>query len=81
MSEEEYEVSATSPRRVSISISQKLNNEFKGHSSRVRMENQDSTMRLPVFHGTSRDYVENHRFTCEVIWYVKTIINETLKIA
>jgi hypothetical protein len=54
-SEEEDEVSATSPRRVSVPRSQIPNNQFEGNSSRLRMENQDSTLRLPVFHGMGRD--------------------------
>jgi hypothetical protein len=79
-SEEEDEVSATSLGRVSIPRSPTPNSQFRGHSSRLRMENQDSTLRLPVFHGTCRDDAEKHWFTCEAIWSVKRITDEASKI-
>jgi hypothetical protein len=81
MSEEEDEVNATSPGRVSVPRSQTPNSQFGGHSSRLRMENQDSTLRLPMFHGMGRDDAEKHWFTCEVIWSVKRITDEASKIA
>jgi hypothetical protein len=45
------------------------------------MVNHDSTLRLPMFHGTGKDDVDQHWFTCEVIWYVKRIRDEASKIA
>jgi hypothetical protein len=45
------------------------------------MENQDSTLRLPMFHGMGKDDVEQHWFTCEAIWSVKRITDEATKIA
>jgi hypothetical protein len=42
--------------------------------------NQDSTLRLPVFHGTGRDDEEQHWFTCEAIWSMKRITKEASKI-
>jgi hypothetical protein len=56
MSEEEGEVGATSPRRVSMLRILTPNNHIKGTSSILRMVNQDSTSRLPMFHGMGRDY-------------------------
>jgi hypothetical protein len=45
------------------------------------MANKDSTLRLPVFHiRTSKDDAEQHCFTCESIWYMKRIIDETTNI-
>jgi hypothetical protein len=79
-SEEEDKVSATSPRRVSVPRSQTPNSQFRGNSSRLRMVNQDSTLRLPMFHGMGRDDAEKHWFTCEVIWSVKRITDEASKI-
>jgi len=73
MSEEEDEVGATSLGRVSVQRSQTPHNVFRRHSSILRMENQDNTLRLPVFYGTGRDDAEKHLFTCEVIWSVKKI--------
>jgi hypothetical protein len=34
-----------------------------------------------VFHGTDKDDVEQHWFTCEAIWSVKRITDEASKIA
>jgi hypothetical protein len=44
------------------------------------MENHDNTLRLPVFHGMSRDDVEHNWFTCEAIWSMKRITNKALNI-
>jgi hypothetical protein len=44
------------------------------------MMNQDSTMMLPMFHGMGRDDVEQYWFTCEEIWHVKRIPDESGKI-
>jgi hypothetical protein len=44
------------------------------------MANQDSTLRLPVFHITGKDDVEQHWVMCEAIWFVKRITNEAAKI-
>jgi hypothetical protein len=55
MSEEEGEVSVTSPRRVPVLRSLTPNNQIRRFSSRLTMENHDSTLRLPVFHGTGKD--------------------------
>jgi hypothetical protein len=46
----------------------------------LRMENQDTTLRLHVFHGMGKDDVEKHWFTCEAIWSVKRITDEASKI-
>jgi hypothetical protein len=45
------------------------------------MANQDSTLRLPTFHGMGRDDVEQHWFMCEAIWSVKRVTDEASKIA
>jgi hypothetical protein len=81
MSEEEGEVSATSPRRVSVLRILTPNSQIGGISLRLRMVNQDSTLRLPMFHGMGRDDAEQHWFMCEVIWSVKRITDEATKIA
>jgi hypothetical protein len=44
------------------------------------MENQDSTPRLPMFHGTSKNYEEQHWFMCEAIWSMKGITYEAKNI-
>jgi hypothetical protein len=49
-SEEEGEASATSPRRVSVARSLTTNSQSSGVGQRVMMVNQDSTLRLPMFH-------------------------------
>jgi hypothetical protein len=80
MSEEEGEVSATSPRRELVLRILTPNNQIEGFSLSLRMENQDNTLRLFVFHGTSRDDAEQHWFMCEAIWSVKRIKYEVMKI-
>jgi len=44
------------------------------------MENEDTTLRLPMFHGMDKDNVDQHWFTCKAIWYVKRITDEVSKI-
>jgi hypothetical protein len=44
------------------------------------MVNQDSTLRLPMFHEMGKDDVEQHWFMCEAIWSVKRITDEATKI-
>jgi hypothetical protein len=39
------------------------------------MVNEDSTLRLPAFHGMERDDVEQDWFTCEDIWFVKRFMD------
>jgi hypothetical protein len=46
----------------------------------LKMANQDSNLRLPVFHRIGKDDAEKHWFTCESIWYVKRITDEEVKI-
>jgi hypothetical protein len=81
MSEEEGEVNATSPRRVLVLRTLTPNNHIKGVSLILKMVNQDSTLRLPMFHGRGKDDVEQHWFMCEAIWSVKRITYEATKIA
>jgi hypothetical protein len=45
------------------------------------MANQDSTLKLPAFHGMGRDDVEQHWFICEAIWSMKRVIDEASNIA
>jgi len=45
------------------------------------MVNQDSTWRLPTFDGMRRDDVEQHWFTYESIWSMKTMTDEATNIA
>jgi hypothetical protein len=56
------------------------NSQSGGSSSHLKMVNQDSTLRLHVFNAIGRDNVEQHWFTCEAIWSMKRITNETTKI-
>ena len=44
------------------------------------MENQDNTLRFPMFHGMCKDDAEQHWFTCESIWSIKRIAYEATKI-
>jgi hypothetical protein len=44
------------------------------------MENQDSTLRLQVFHITGKDDAEKHWFTCEEIWSIKRVTDGAAKI-
>jgi hypothetical protein len=75
------EVSTTSLRRIAILRSPTPSSQSRGHSSRSTMVNRDSTMKLPMFHGTDKNDVEQYWFTCEAIWSVKRIIDEASKIA
>jgi hypothetical protein len=52
---EEGEVSATSPRSVSVLRTPTTNSQIRGINSRLRMVNQDSTLRLPMSHGMGKD--------------------------
>jgi hypothetical protein len=72
-SEEEDEFNNTSQRRVSIPTSPTTSNHLGGYETRLRRENQDKKVRLPMFHGTGKDDANKHWFTCEDIWYVKRI--------
>jgi hypothetical protein len=65
--EEEGEVNATSPRRVWILRTLTPNSQIGVVSLSMWMVNQDSTLRLPMFHGMGKDDVEQHWFTCEAI--------------
>jgi hypothetical protein len=44
------------------------------------MVNQGSALRVLVFHGTSKDDVEQHLFTYKEIGFVKRITDESFKI-
>ena len=44
------------------------------------MENQDSTLRVPMFHGMGKDDAEQHQITCEAILFVNRVIDDTTKI-
>ena len=37
-------------------------------------------MKLPLFHGNGKQYLEQHWFVCESIWLVKHIVDEYVKI-
>lgn len=48
------------------------------------MENygrDDATLKLLVFHGIGRDDIEQHQFTCEVIWEANKIVDDQAKIS
>jgi hypothetical protein len=45
------------------------------------MENQDRKLRFPMVHGISKDDTNKNWFTCEAIWFVKRVIDDTAKIA
>jgi hypothetical protein len=77
--EEEIEFNDTLEGRASIST--KTSSQSIRHSSKASMVNQDSTLRLPTFHGMGRDNEKQHWFTCEAIWSVKRVRDEASKIA
>jgi hypothetical protein len=64
-SEEDVKVNNNSQGILLVSISPIASDQLGGHSTRSSMENQDTTIRLPMFHGMGRDDVEKHWFTCE----------------
>jgi hypothetical protein len=80
MSEEKGEVCATSPIIVLVVSILTTNNQIKEVGLRVTMANQDTTLRLPMFHGIGMDDKEQHWFTCKEIWYVKRIIDKATNI-
>jgi len=80
MSEEKGDTNNTSQGRVTIPKSQKTSSQSGGHGPRLIMDNQDTKLWLPMFHGMSKDDVEKHWFMCEDIWFVKRIIEKALKI-
>jgi hypothetical protein len=45
------------------------------------MENRDSTLRLPMFHGMGKYDMEYHFFMCKEIWSVKRIACEVENIS
>jgi hypothetical protein len=55
MSEEEGEPSATSPRRILVLRAPTPNIQIAGVSLRLKMVNQNSNLRLPMFHGIAKD--------------------------
>jgi hypothetical protein len=79
-SEEEGEVSNTLPQAIVVWKNQAPNSKRSGTSCSLRMVNQDSTLRLPVFDGMGKDGAEQHWFTCEANWYVKRITDKVAKI-
>jgi len=49
--------------------------------TKMGITREDATLKLPVFHGTGRDNVEKHWFTCKVIWEMKQTPNDQAKMA
>jgi hypothetical protein len=80
MSKEEDKVNNTSEGILSVPIPT-LINQSVGHIPRLRMKNQNITLRLPMFHGMGKDNVEKHWFRCEAIWYLKRITNKESRIS
>ena len=76
----EIKVNDTSQERLSVIVITSSNQSGRS-SSNSNMANQDSTLRLPMFHGARRDDVEQLRFTCEAIWSMKRVTYEASKIA
>jgi hypothetical protein len=66
-SEEKEEFKNTSQRRVLVPTSPKTRNQPGGYNTRLRMVNQDTTLRLPLFNGMGKDDAKNNWFTCEAI--------------
>jgi hypothetical protein len=81
MGEQEDEVNATSLVTISTLIFPTPSSQVGGHSLRLKMENQDSTLRLPMFHLMGINDVEKNWFTCESIRSMKRITKEETKIA
>jgi hypothetical protein len=44
------------------------------------MENHNSTLRFPAFHGTGKDNADQQWFTYEAIWSIKRVTNDTTRI-
>jgi hypothetical protein len=47
-------------------------------SNMVRVDN---TLRLLEFKGVGSKYLEQHMFVCEVVWVIKNIQDDAVKIA
>jgi hypothetical protein len=77
--EEKLEVNNTSQGGTSVSTTTS-SSQSRRQGVRTSMVNQDSTLRLPTFHGMGRDDAEQHWFTCEAIWSVKRVTDEASKI-
>jgi hypothetical protein len=75
-SEEEGEVNNTLPQEIVVWKDPTNSSQRRGTSSSSKMENQDSTLRFPMFHGMGKDDAEKHWFTCEAIWSVKRVIDD-----
>jgi hypothetical protein len=75
----ENEVNNTSQGGTSVStLASSIQSRIKG--VRVSMVNQDSTQRLPAFHGMGRDNAKQKWFTCESIWSMKRVTYEAYKV-
>jgi hypothetical protein len=79
-SEEEGEVNNTLPQAIVVWKDPANSSQKRGTSSSSKMENQDSTLRFPMFHGMGKDDAEKHWFTCEAIWSVKRVTDDVAKI-
>jgi hypothetical protein len=51
-----------------------------GHSTRSIIENQDTTLRLPAFHGIGRDDAKNIGLCMQAIFSMKRVTSEASKI-
>jgi hypothetical protein len=60
MSGEEGEFNTTLPQEVLVLRNQYSSSQRGGSRSSLRMENQDSTLRIPMFHGMGKDNERKH---------------------
>jgi hypothetical protein len=68
MSGVEDEVQQNFTRNIIVIVSVSSSHSGREVSS-LKMANQDSTLRLPTFHGIGRDDAKQHWFTYEEIWF------------
>ena len=78
--EEAGEANTTLPRDVLVASILATNNQIRGFGLRATMENQNRTLKLPLFREMWKDDGKQHWFMCKAICYVKRIIDEEKKI-
>jgi hypothetical protein len=78
--EEAGEANTTLPRDVLVVSILATNNRIRGFGLRATMENQNRTLKLPLFREMWKDDGKKQWLMCEAICYVKMIIDEEKKI-
>jgi len=78
--EEAREENTTLGKDVLVASILAPNNQIRGFGLRGTMENQNRTLKLPLFREMWKDDGKQHWFMCKAIFYVKRIIDEEKKI-